>query len=206
MKKDLIIIGASGHGKVCADIALKMNQWNQIYFLDDNESINQCMGFKVLGKVEEFKKHLDTSDFFVGIGHNQIRKRIFEELRKQNASVVTLIHPNAVLGINVEIGIGSAVMAGVVINSDTKIGKCCIANTSSSIDHDNQIGDFVHIAPGVHLSGTIKVGSNSWLGVGSVYKNNITICEDVVIGAGAVVIKDIEIKGTYVGVPVFKIN
>lgn len=204
MKRDLIIIGASGHGKVCADIAFKMNQWNQIYFLDDNESIKQCMDFEVLGKVEEFKKYLDTSDFFVGIGHNQIRRRIFEELQLFNANLVTLIHPNSVIGISVEIGIGSAVMAGVVINSDTKIGKCCIVNTSSSIDHDNQIGDFVHIAPGVRLSGTVKVGPNSWLGVGSVYKNNITICENVVIGAGAVVIKDIDTSGTYVGVPIRK--
>lgn len=54
-------------------------------------------------------------------------------------------------------------MAGAIVNCCTKIGKGYIVNTGSTIDHDNNIGDFVHISPGAHLAGTVKVGQCSWL-------------------------------------------
>ena len=97
-------------------------------------------------------------------------------------------------------------MAGAVINCCTKIGKGCIINTGATIDHDNLIEDYVHISPGVHLAGTVKVGQGSWLGIGSVVSNNINITSGCKVGAGAVVVKDITEPGTYVGVPVTKID
>jgi acetyltransferase-like isoleucine patch superfamily enzyme len=97
-------------------------------------------------------------------------------------------------------------MAGVVINSSTKIGKGCIINTSSSLEHDNVIEDYVHISPGVRLAGTVRIGKGSWLGIGSVVSNNVNICSGCKVGAGAVVVKDITEPGTYVGVPVRKID
>lgn len=105
------------------------------------------------------------------------------------------------IGSEVEIGIGTTVMAGVVINSSTKIGKGCIVNTSSSLDHDNVIEDYVHISPGAKLAGTVKIGKGSWIGIGSVVSNNVNICSECKVGAGAVVVKDITEPGTYVGVP-----
>ena len=97
-------------------------------------------------------------------------------------------------------------MAGVVINSSSRIGKGCIINTSSSLDHDNVIENYVHISPGVNMAGTVKVGKGSWIGIGSVVSNNVNICSDCKVGAGAVVVKDITEPGTYVGVPVRKID
>jgi sugar O-acyltransferase, sialic acid O-acetyltransferase NeuD family len=201
MNKDLIIIGASGHGKVIADIATKMERWDNILFLDDDDSINSCMGFKVIGKSNDAYQHLDHADIFVAIGNNSIRERILDKLEDAGASIPILIHPNAVIGIDVEIGVGSVVMAGVVINSSTRVGKGCIINTSSSIDHDNYIEDYVHISPRVSLAGSVHVGKSSWLGVGSVVSNNVKICSGSTIGAGAVVISQIFEIGTYIGVP-----
>ena len=96
-------------------------------------------------------------------------------------------------------------MAGAVINCCTKIGKGCIINTASTVDHDNVIEDYVHVSPGAHLAGTVKVGRGTWLGAGSVVSNNINITHSCKIGAGAVVIRDITESRTYVGVPVRRI-
>lgn len=205
MKNKLLIIGASGHGKVVADIALRMNKWQSIAFLDDDKSIKTSMGLEVIGTSDDVFKHIEEYEIFVGIGNNTTRKRIHEMLETVGASIPLLIHPNAVIGSKVDIGIGTAIMAGAIVNCCTKIGKGCIINTGSSIDHDNTIGEYVHISPGVHLAGTVKVGQLSWLGIGSIVSNNVNITSGCQVGAGSVVVKDITEPGVYVGVPVRRV-
>lgn len=197
--KTLVIVGASGHGKVLADIADKIGYEN-IYFLDDNENVKQCGGFPVIGKCSEIQNI--EADIIVGIGNANIRKQLQEKLIGKN--IVTLIHPNAVIGGNVHIGIGTVVMAGAVINPGAVIGEGCIINTCASVDHDCKIGDFCHIAVGSHLCGTVILGNSVWIGAGATIKNNTSICHDSIIGAGAVVIDNIIEAGTYVGVPARK--
>lgn len=206
MKNKLLIIGASGHGKVVADIALKMSKWNLIAFLDDDESLKSSMGLEVLGTSRDVKKYIDQYQIFVGIGNNATRQKIHLMLEGAGASIPSLIHPNSTIGEQVEIGIGTAVMAGAIINCCTQIGKGCIINTGSTVDHDNRIGDFVHISPGAHLAGTVKVGQGAWLGIGSVVSNNINIIGGCKVGAGAVVVKDITGVGVYVGTPARKLD
>lgn len=192
--KKLIIIGASGHGKVIADIAVK-NGYKEIMFLDDNEGIKECAGFPVIGAVSQAS--MIDGDKIVAIGNAKIRERIQESLN----NVVTLIHPDSTISRRVEIGKGSVVMAGTIINSDTVIGKGCIINTGSSVDHDCKIGDYVHISVGTHVAGTVSVGNRTWIGAGATVSNNVNICEDCMVGAGSVVIKDINKSGTYLGIP-----
>ena len=206
MNDSLIIIGASGHGKVVADIAMKMNKWKNIAFLDDNQSLETIMGIPVIGNSASAVEHTKNSDFFVAIGNNSTRERIQEGLLANDTSIVSLVHPSAIIGTDVNVGIGTAIMAGVVINSSSVVGKGCIINSNSGLDHDNNIGDYVHISPRTHLAGTVKVGKGSWLGIGSVVSNNINICSGCKIGAGAVGVKDITESGTYVGVPVRRIR
>ena len=194
----LIIIGASGHGKVIADIAVK-NGYEDIAFLDDDENIKDCAGFPVVGRTKEAKM-LD-GDKIVAIGNAAIRTKIQKELE-----TVTLIHPDAVVGRRVKIGQGTVVMAGAIINSDTVIGDGCIINTASSVDHDCVIEDYSHIAVGAHLCGTVHIGKGTWIGAGSTISNNVNICSDCIIGAGTVVTKDIEEVGTYIGVPAKKMS
>ncbi|MED3998182.1 acetyltransferase [Peribacillus frigoritolerans] len=206
MKNKLLIIGASGHGKVVADIALKMNKWVSIAFLDDDASIKSSMGIEVIGKSAEAFTNIQDYDIFVGIGNNSTREKIQKKLEAKGASIPSLIHPSAVIGEQVELESGTVVMAGVVINCCTKIGKGCIINTGATVDHDNIIEDFVHISPGAHLAGTVKVERGSWLGIGSVVSNNVYITSRCKVGAGAVVLRDITETGTYVGVPASKID
>lgn len=194
--RKLIIIGASGHGRVIADIANKLG-YEKIVFLDDNESINQCDGYPVMG--DKTKAFSADADIIIGIGNAEIRRRIQKSLPKER--ITTLIHPSAVVAENVRIGRGTVVMAGSVINPHTVIGEGCIVNTCASIDHDCIVGDYVHISVGSHVCGTVTVDAGTWIGAGATIINNVTICGDCMIGAGAVVVKDIKEKGTYVGVP-----
>ena len=204
--KKLIIIGASGHGKVVADIAQKTNRYSEICFIDDNPEVKECMGYKVIGTCQDIEKWIPEAEFFVAIGNSYVRESMLTSLLEKQASIATLIHPQACIAECVEIGLGTVVVAGVVINPDTKIGKGVIINTSSSIDHDNVIGDYCHISIGAHLAGTVHVQKRTWIGAGAIVSNNINICEECTIGAGAVVVKDIDEKGTYVGVPARKMK
>lgn len=197
--KRLVIIGASGHGKVVADIALKVG-YEDIVFFDDNEGIKECAGFPVVGKVAQAE--LMEGDKCVAIGNAKIRERIQEKMD----GVVTLIHPEAVISRRVSIGLGSVVMAGAVVNSDAVIGKGCIINTGSSVDHDCKIGNFVHVSVGAHVAGACEIGKGTWIGAGAIVSNNVNICDNCMIGAGAVVIRDIMEEGTYAGVPARKVK
>lgn len=198
--RDLIIIGAGGHGRVIADIAQRLGAYKTISFLDDCEA-KEAMGLPIIGNTSDIEKYVHTADIFVAIGNSSVRGEFIERLLAIGANVPTLVHPNAVIGACVEIGVGTAVMAGAVINPCSKLGKGVILNTCSSIDHDCTIGDYCHIAVGVHVAGTVSLGDKVWLGAGATIKNNVSICADCVIGAGAVVVKDVMEVGTYVGVP-----
>lgn len=201
MKDKLLIIGASGHGKVVADIALKMNKWNTISFLDDDDNLKTLLGLEVIGKSADAFHKIEEYDIFVGIGNNPIRKKIQTSLEGKGVKPPILIHPSAIIGEQVNLSSGTVVMAGVVINCCTSVGRGCIINTGATIDHDSSIEDFVHISPGAHLAGTVSVGQGSWLGVGATVIQGINIGKNSVIGAGAVVLKNIPASCTAVGAP-----
>ena len=193
----LIIIGAGGHGKVIADIALKIGYTN-IVFADDNVE-GFCMNFPILYKISEIESQDDgNTDFVIAIGNNKVRKQISEEHR---LNYVTLIHPSAQIGINVNIGVGTVVMANTVINPCASIGNHCIINTAAIVEHDNVIEDYVHISPNAALGGTVHIGEGTHIGIGATVKNNINICKNCVIGAGAVVLKNINMPGIYINIP-----
>lgn len=200
----LIIIGASGHGKVIADIA-ELNGYSNILFLDDDPNVTYCGKYEVVGLCKDAINY-KNADFIVAIGNANIRRRIQTEFIKSGLNVVSLIHPNAVVSKSVTIGAGTVVMAGAVVNPDTKIGQGCIINTCASVDHDCILGDFVHISVGAHIAGTVKIGDSTWVGAGATISNNIETAEDCMIGAGAVIVKDLTESATYIGVPAKKKN
>lgn len=209
MDKKVIIIGAGGHAKVIADIILKSGDKFE-GFLDDNievgTKIDNQEGFKVLGKISSSLKLQEKNpklEFIIGIGNNNIRKNIAEEY---NLKYYTAIHPTANIGFGVIIKEGTTVMANACINPFTYIGKHCIINTASIVEHDNIIREYVHISPNATLAGTVVVGIKSHIGASSTIINNVSVSSNVIIGAGAVVVKDITESGTYVGVPARKIK
>ena len=185
MSRRLIILGAGGHGKVVADIAMRTG-YDEILFLDDNPELKECLGLPVVGRTSETNAY--EGDFFVAIGNPNTRETITNRLESQGKTVATLIHPSAVIGHDVVIDEGTVIMAGAVINPGSVIGKGCIINTCASVDHDCMIHDFAHVSVGARVVGAVEIGERTW------------------IGAGAVIIRSIEKAGTYVGVPARKIK
>lgn len=198
----LIIIGAGGHGKVIADMAVK-NGYTDIGFVDDHAA-GMCMGFPIVGRCDDLARLDDgATDFVIGIGNNKVRQTL---ARKHDVNWVSLVHPSARIGLRVTIGKGTVVMAGAAINACASIGEHCIINTGAIVEHDNRVGDYVHISPGAAVGGTVHIGELTHVGIGAAVRNNIRICGGSTIGAGAVVVKDIDCCGVYVGVPVRKIK
>ena len=197
-EKKVIIIGASGHGKVIADIIHQSGD-KVMGFLDDDPTKKEIHQIPVLGKIEDTQKYKDDYDFIIGIGNNKIRKEIAESNPALN--YYTAIHPTAVIGEGVRIGNGTAVMAGVVINADAEIKKHCIINTSAVIEHECVIGDYTHVSPQACLCGNVHVGEECHIGAGATVRNNLSICLKCAIGMGAVVVSNIEKEGIYIGNP-----
>lgn len=199
MCKSVVIIGASGHGKVIADIVKKSDD-EVTGFLDDNQYLpKELEGIPVLGTVGDYIKYKNCM-FVVAIGNAKIREKIVEQL--DDVEWYTAIHPSAVIAsVDTEIGEGTVVMANAVVNAGAHIGKHCIINTSAVIEHDNQIDDYVHVSVGAKLAGTVSVGKATWIGIGASISNNLSICSGCMTGAGVVVVKNISEAGTYIGVP-----
>lgn len=202
MKNRLIIIGVGGHGRVIADIALKTG-YTDICFVDDHVT-GECMGFPVIGMCNRLTELDDGhTDFLIGIGSNETRKKISEAY---DVNWTTLVHPSAQIAVCVSIGVGTAVMAGAIINTCANIGRHCIINSGAVVEHDNVLEDYVHVSPQAALGGTVHVGALSHIGIGAVVKNNTNICAGCTIGVGAAVTRDIKQSGTFVGVPARKIK
>lgn len=196
--RNLIIIGGGGHAKVVADIAIQTG-YNVLGFLDDNSDVCELLGFSRLGNIADCVNYGKEVVFVIAIGNNKIREAIFS---KYDLNYVTLIHPTAIIGPEVSVGAGTVVMAGAVINASAKIGAQSIINTACVVEHDVVIGDFTMLAPHSTVCGFTKIGNNCWVGAGATINNVIKICDDVMLGSGSVVIKDIDESGTYAGVPV----
>ena len=203
MNESVILIGASGHGKIIADIVLAAGD-RVLGFLDDGADGGTFCGFPILGKSANYDSFLDTR-FVISIGNAEVRKRIANTMT--GARWYTAIHPHAVVSpMDTEVQEGTVIMANAVINPGARIGKHCIINTGAIVEHDNVVEDFAHISVGAKLAGTVHIGNGTWVGVGAVVSNNLSICGGCMIGAGAVVVRNITEPGTYVGVPARRIS
>lgn len=191
--RKLYLYGASGHGKVVAEIA-ELLGYNIGGFVDANPAILKLLSYPVSSGLP-----IGEHDFFISIGNNHIRKKVQQELA--NCQFETLIHPNSFVSNRVDIGSGTVTMAGATINADVTIGSHCIVNTNASVDHDCRIGDFVHISPNVALAGDVTIGQGTHIGIGACVIQGVKMGEWCTIGAGTVVIRDVPDGATVVGNP-----
>lgn len=200
--KSCAILGASGHGKVIAEIA-ELNGYQNIDFFDDRwPSLKSVEHWSVSGDTSMLLSNVKEYDLtVVAIGHNATRCSKQLELTSAGANFDVLAHPRAVISKYANIGIGSVVMANAVVNPLSHIGVSCIINTGSTVDHDCKLAEGVHISPGVNLAGGVKVGKNTWIGIGSQVKQLVVIGCDSVVGAGSTVVNNVPNCQTVVGSP-----
>lgn len=200
--KSIAILGASGHGKVLAELA-ELNGYERIEFYDD--------AWPVKCKLEHWSIIGDTNDLFanlsgydacvVAIGNNAIRLSKLLLLRDKQAPLVSLIHPSATVSAYSQLGAGSVVMANAVVNPFAQLGVGCIVNTGSVVEHDCVLGDTVHLSPNSVLAGGCQLGECVWIGIGALTRQLVKIGANATIGAGAVVIQDIPNDCIAIGVP-----
>lgn len=204
----LIIVGASGFGREVAWLVERINEvepkWDLLGFLDDNAELEGTAigGYKVLGTVNAVKGFKDAY-FVCAIGSASVRKKLITKINEilPGAKYATLVDPTVQMSNRVEIGEGSMICAGNIITVDIKIGKHVIMNLDCTVGHDAVIGDFVTLYPSVNLSGITNVGESTELGTGSHIIQGINIGYNTIVGAGAVVVKDLPDKCTAVGAP-----
>ena len=182
LTKGITLYGAGGHCKVVLDI-LESIGLNADRIVDDSPTEKIFMGLPLLKPYSEYDKAIIT------IGNCSVRKQIVEKINVN--TYLTAIHPNSIICKNVPIGEGTVIVHGAIVQSSAKIGKHCILNTKSSVDHDVIINDFVHVASGATICGGSEIGECTWIGAGSVIKQGIHIGKNCMIGAGSVVVKNI---------------
>ena len=159
---------------------------------------------KFYGKIKELKKIKIKNCFFVlAVGQGDIREKIFHEVKQLKIKIKwgKIISKDSIISANTKIGEGSVIVSGSIINVGTRIGKHCLINTGSSIDHDNFFDDFSGCGPRVITGGNVKIGKNSYIGLGSIIKNNIIIGKNTLIGASSLVLKNCAKNSVYFGSP-----
>lgn len=194
-ENNIVLYGASGHCKVIIDI-LEMNNEKIFKIIDDNPKYNNILSKKIINSNEFVisKSHI----LIICIGNNFIRKKLAVKLKVKFKKA---IHPNALISKYSIIGDGTVVMAGVIINADSKIGQHCIINTGSVIEHDCNIHNFVHVCPNVSLGGGVEIQEGTQIGIGATIIHGIKVGKWAIIGAGSIIIKDVPDFAIVVGNP-----
>lgn len=202
----VLVIGAGGHGQVAADALLRAAQQGARLrlagFLDDNPELwgQSRLGVTILGAIAQAAQFPHDA-VLLGIGDNATRQRVGATLAAAGERFATVSHPSAVVGDDVEIGIGTLVGPGVIVNTGSRIGANAILNSGSIVEHHCRIGDHAHIAPGARLGGEVSIGAGVLLGIGAIVLPAVCIGAWSTVGAGAVVTKDLPAHVVVVGAP-----
>ena len=206
--KKLVIIGAGGFGREVAWLVERINDieptWDLQGFIDDDESIHGKLedDYKVLGGCDYFNDLNEDIWCVCAVGSSRVRKQIIEKVEKyENVHFATLIDPSVLCSKRLEIGEGSIICAGTILTVDITIGKHVIINLECTVGHDVEMDDYVSLYPSVNVSGNVQIGQCSELGTGMQIIQGIKVKENTIVGAGAVVVKDITESGTYIGSP-----
>lgn len=206
MRPRVVIWGAAGHARVVADIIRLSGRFELAGFLDDvrPERAGEVFeGAMIVGGRDQLPRLLEDGvhDLIVAIGDCRARVDAACFAASLGFSLATAIHPSAVVAGSARLGGGTIVAANAVVNPGTDIGENVIVNTSSSIDHDCVVEDGAHICPRVALAAGVTVGELAWIGVGASVSDGRAIGRRTLIGAGAVVVRDIPDDVVAYGVP-----
>jgi sugar O-acyltransferase (sialic acid O-acetyltransferase NeuD family) len=194
----LYVFGGGGHARVVVATAVAVG-FEVAGIFDDDASLagSSVDGVPVLGPFEGTVP--EDARCIIAVGNNQTRARIAGRL--EGCVFASVVHPRATVHETVRLGHGTVVFAGAVIQPGTTIGRHGIVNTAATIDHDCTLGDFVHVAPGVHLAGNVALGDRAFMGIASAAIPGVRIGADATVGAGGIVVSDIPPDVTAVGIP-----
>jgi sugar O-acyltransferase (sialic acid O-acetyltransferase NeuD family) len=208
----MVVLGSSGHAKVVIDTIEKEGRYKIVGLVDAFRKVGEeTLGYQVLGVEFDLPRLIveyDLKGIIIAIGDNYSRAQVAAKVSDicPDLPFVSTIHPNASIGKEVTLGIGSVVMAGAVVNPCCQVGQFCIVNTSASLDHDSVMEDFSSLAPGGTTGGNCRIGRYSAVSIGAVLRHRITIGEHSVIGGGSTVLKNVEPFALAFGCPAKKVS
>ena len=192
--KNIILVGSGGHAKSCVDVIEKEKKYKIIGFIDNFKKGN-FLNYKILGSDKILNKIFKKTKYaLVTIGHlSNPKKRIaiFKKLKLIGFKLPVVKSPHSIISNYSKIGEGSIVMHGAIINSGSKIGKNCILNSLSLIEHDVIVGDFSHVSTNAVVNGDVKIGSNCFLGSCCVIKQGVHIKSNSFIKSNELIKKNI---------------
>lgn len=201
--RPLAIIGAGEHARVVRDVC-EAAGFRVAGFIDPAEPKGtQVDGLSVLGgkQLVAAPAFLAAHDLVPGLGSQAARRKIGLAALAGGARLARVMHPSAVVSSRAEIGVGTVLVAGAIVNVGARIGRFCIINTAASIDHDCLLEDGVQVAPRGTLCGNVRCGEDAFIGAGAVILPGLSIGARAIIGAGTIVTKDIHSDLTAVGNP-----
>ena len=196
-KNAIVIIGAGGHAKTCIEIIQQNNEYEIIGIVDNKLSPGtEILNIKVIGDNSVLKLRSDGVLYAInGVGsvnNPSARKKIFYMLKDLSFEIPNLVHSSCVIEPSVKIGEGNQFFMGSTVGTDTVIGDNCIVNSGSIVSHDCILKNHCHISPGAILAGSVEIGDNSLIGMGSTVYIGKTIGKDVVIYNGVNVLTNLE--------------
>jgi sugar O-acyltransferase (sialic acid O-acetyltransferase NeuD family) len=197
----IAIFGAGGHAVSVANVATSAG-FRVSHFIDSTKTGSYLLDLPVVGDISEIGG-AGAKQVSIAVGDNSVRERVYHELISRDKDLLfpPLVHKSAVVSVFCEVEAGVVIMPGVIVGPNTKIGRFCLLNTRSSIDHDSQMGDFSSLAPGVVTGGTVRIGNRSAISIGATIKHGISVGDDVVIGAGSYLNKDAPNNSVMYGTP-----
>lgn len=196
-KENLSILGASGHGRVIKDIAECLGV-RVCGFYDDDPN-RSSLGAAYLGSMADYRELSERGACLLGIGDNRVRREVVERL--ESLPYTRLVHPSAIVAADVEIGEGTVVMAGAIINPGCRIGRHCVINTGAILEHDSVMADFSSLGPRTVVGGGVQIGEESFIGIGATVSHGLRIGGASLVGAGAVVVRNLPERVVAMGVP-----
>lgn len=203
----IAIVGAGGFGREVKTLIDDINKLNKkfelIGFYDDNLPKDSIVnGIRVLGTISEINTISEKINIVFAIGDPKIKLKIFNTIDNQNINYPILIHPSVIMSNDfITIGKGSIICAGTILTCNIEIGNFVILNLLCTVGHDSKIGDFSSFMPAVNISGEVFVEQKVYVGTGVKIINQLVIGENSVVGAGAVVSRDLPKNCTAVGIP-----
>ena len=203
--KELVLIGGGEHARVVLDAARRGGQWTVTAYVDKVPIKSlEALGLSWLGDDTAAAQSLRDRYCIVGVGGMSEPRRRQEIVRLFDACGVkwaTVVHPSAVIAATAELGVGVAVFANAVVNPGAKIGAHSIINTGAIVEHDVELGPYVHAGPGAVIGGGAAIGEGVAIGLGARVRDHVRIGPGAMIGMGAVVVGSVRAHDTVVGVP-----
>tara|TARA_R110000782_G_scaffold40493_6_gene93616 strand:- start:2080 stop:2724 length:645 start_codon:yes stop_codon:yes gene_type:complete len=204
--RTLAIIGSGDLGQQIAHFAISDNHYEKVVFFDDFTQEKSVGGFSIIGKssdVEQKFKENRFDELIIAIGYNHMstRTNIYKRF-KDEIPFGRLIHSTTHVDVTAKIAEGVVIYPACVIDAYVEIEANVLINIGSLVAHHSIVGAHSFLSPRVAIAGFSKIGKCCILGINSTIIDNIKIKENSKLGAGAVVIKNLNESGLYVGNPV----